>query len=143
MNTRSTRKVIALVSPNILPPEDTQLDADTLREILKTYAQVKRLDDLNTEDTSVTSFEVSEHFYTFIRNKYILAHGVLTLVAHAAHDEDTGTDYLCLSTAQFKHYLAAYKAALDDARYAQVEYLNALTEEIATLKPLLSLLDVS
>lgn len=143
MTTRSTRKVIALVSPNILPPADALLDAESLRDILKTYAQLKRLDDLNTADTSVTSFEVSEHLYTFIRNQYTLAHGVLTLAAHASYDEDTGTDYLCLSTAQFKEYLAAYKAALDEARTAQVEYLNALTEEIATLKPLLSLLDAS
>lgn len=136
----STRKLIAIIAPNLLGEDDRELDTDTLRTVLATYTALKQVE-TPQKHASVATFEISENFFIAIRNSMQIEYGPIFYGTRIVHDASEGVTYLCLTSRQFRTYLAEYTKSLQDATATAITHLNALTEETAILKPLLSLLD--
>lgn len=140
---QSTRKMIAIIAPNLLGPEDRELDSDSLRTVLATYAAIKRVEDTSLGNSNVSTLEISENFFKYIRYNFQVEHGPIDYGTRVVHDAPNGTVYLRLTSNQFRKYLADYSIFITKALKDTIDHLNSLTEETTTLKPLLQLLETT
>lgn len=135
---RSSRKLVAIIAPNILGEDDRQLDTEALQKLLSTYAALTASDEHH--NANVVTVEISENFFGRISSTYQIEHGTLEFSSRIVVVPDEATVYLCLSSAQFNRYLSLYAQALSRDTAQAISHLNALTEESVKLKPLLGLL---